>query len=114
MSSKESPSRVADQNLLPQMRRLSPRRKTTVATSVPELVAEQLAHFGIDATSDFGQTLARLTGRLYETQGDLERLWQITTETIGRLDRSDRIAYFNAKKFVSFQIAKLLDTLQNP
>src|SRR5204862_4409906 len=30
------------------------------------------------------------------------------------LDRSDRIARFNAKKFLSFQLAKLLDTLQNP
>lgn len=105
---------LTDALRLPQMRRLSPRRKTTVARNVTELVAEQLAHFGIDAASDFGQTLARLTGRLYESQGDLERLWQITTETIGTLDRSDRIAYFNAKKFVSFQIAKLLDTLQNP
>src|SRR5262249_711342 len=37
----------------------------------------------------------------------------LTGETIESLDRSDRIAYFNAKKFLSFQIAKLLDTLQN-
>ena len=33
---------------------------------------------------------------------------------IGHLDRSDRIAYFNAKKFLSFQTAKVLDLLQNP
>src|SRR5439155_968783 len=30
------------------------------------------------------------------------------------LDRRDRIAWFNAKKFLCFQLAKLLDTLQNP
>ena len=35
-------------------------------------------------------------------------------ETLARLDRSDRIAYFNAKRFVCFQLAKILDNLQNP
>lgn len=108
-------ARPAGENAaLTQMKRLSPRRKSTVARNVPELVGEQLAHFGIDATTDFGQTLARITARLYESQGDLDRLWQITAGTIDSLDRSDRIAYFNAKKFLSFQLAKLLDTLQNP
>jgi len=41
-------------------------------------------------------------------------LWRITAQTIDSLDRSDRVAYFNAKKFLAFQIAKLLDTLMNP
>ena len=31
-----------------------------------------------------------------------------------RLPRTDRVALFNAKKFLAFQLAKLLDTLQNP
>ena len=39
---------------------------------------------------------------------------QLTLETIDGLDRKDRVAYFNAKKFLCFQIAKVLDTLQNP
>lgn len=99
---------------LDQMRRLSPRRKTTTATSAPELVAEQLEHFGIDPASPFGKSLARVAGRLYEIDGDLQQLWRVTLESIDTLDRSDRIAYFNAKKFLSFQLAKLLDTLQNP
>ena len=99
---------------LAKMRRLSPRRKTTTATDVPGLVAEQLAHFGIDAAMPFGQTLSQLAGRLYELQGDLDQLWRVTLESIDTLDRSDRIAWFNAKKFLSFQLAKLLDTLQNP
>ena len=41
-------------------------------------------------------------------------MWQITLSSIDALDRSDRIAYFNAKKFLSFQFAKLLDMLQAP
>ena len=95
-------------------RRLSPRRNSSTATDVPELVTEQLAHFGIDPASEFGQTLARLAQRLYETHGDIDRLWQVTLASIGELDRSDRIAHFNAKKFLSFQFAKLLDMLQSP
>jgi O-acetylhomoserine/O-acetylserine sulfhydrylase-like pyridoxal-dependent enzyme len=96
------------------MKILSPRRKSTNATDADSLVSEQLAHFGIDATSDFGKTLARITSHLYHTQVDLNQLWTLTLDSIQKLDRSDRIAYFNAKKFLSFQLAKLLDTLQNP
>jgi cystathionine beta-lyase/cystathionine gamma-synthase len=95
-------------------RRLSPRRKTTTATDLPELVAEQLAHFGIASDTPFGQTLASIANRLYETQADVETLWRVTLASIDSLDRSDRIAWFNAKKFLSFQLAKILDTLQNP
>lgn len=96
------------------MRKLSPKRNTTCADSAESLVAEQLAHFGIDADSEFGQVLARVTQRLYQSHPDFELLWNLTLKTVGELDRSDQIAYFNAKKFLSFQLAKLLDTLQNP
>jgi O-acetylhomoserine/O-acetylserine sulfhydrylase-like pyridoxal-dependent enzyme len=96
------------------MRKLSPRRRTTAAAGADALVAEQLAHFRIDANSEYGRLLASVVGRLYECGADLEKLWRVTAETIDSLDRSDRVAYFNAKKFLSFQIAKLLDTLQNP
>ena len=96
------------------MRELSPRRNSTEAGNVEELVAEQLAHFGIDAATKYGQTLARLAGRLYEAKADAAELWRVTQQSIDSLDRSDRIAYFNAKKFLSFQTAKLLDTLQAP
>lgn len=95
-------------------RKLSPRRNTTRAADAPQLVAEQLDHFGIDAQSEFGTVLARIVERLYECHDDMERLWQVTLQSIGSLDRADRIAYFNAKRFLSFQFAKLLDTLQNP
>ncbi len=93
---------------------LSPRRNSTAARTIPELVTEQLEHFGIDAETEFGQALARIATRLYEAQADVDVLWRHTLADIARLDRRDRIAYFNAKKFLSFQLAKILDTLQNP
>ena len=96
------------------MRKLSPKRNSTRADSAESLVTEQLAHFGIDPESPFGQILARVTQRLYESQADFELLWNLTLQTIGELDRTDQIAYFNAKKFLSFQLAKLLDNVQNP
>jgi hypothetical protein len=96
------------------MRKLSPRRNTTQGDTAQDLAEEQLAHFGIAADSDYGRSLLSLTERLYEVQGDVDLLWQVTLQSIDSLDRRDRIAYFNAKKFLSFQLAKLLDTLQNP
>lgn len=96
------------------MRNLSPRRNTTAAHNVDQLVAEQLGHFGIDPATDHGRALASVAHRLYEAGADAESLWRLTQQSIGGLDRSDRIAYFNAKKFLSFQTAKLLDMLQNP
>jgi O-acetylhomoserine (thiol)-lyase len=96
------------------LRRLSPKRNSTTATDIPGLVAEQLNHFGIDPSNEIGQALARIATRLYEAADDLDALWRITMETIASLPRQDRIALFNAKKFLSFQLAKLLDTLQNP
>ena len=96
------------------MRNLSPRRNTTEADNVDQLVAEQLVHFGIDPATDYGRALASIAHRLYEAGADADALWRLTQQSIGSLDRSDRIAYFNAKKFLSFQTAKLLDTLQNP
>ncbi len=96
------------------MRELSPRRNSTQAGNVEQLVAEQLAHFGIDAGTEYGHILAKMARRLYESEADADELWRLTQQSIDSLDRSDRIAYFNAKKFLSFQTAKLLDTLQTP
>lgn len=96
------------------LRKLSPRRHSTEALLPRELAAEQLAHFGVEPNSEFGRTLARLAERLYESQFDVEELWRITLASVASLDGSDRIARFNAMKFLSFQLAKLLDTLQNP
>ncbi|XOV80794.1 MAG: trans-sulfuration enzyme family protein [Aestuariibacter sp.] len=93
---------------------LSPKRNTSTAGSITELAQEQLQHFGIDPQSEYGQSLFATAKNLYQAQVDINNLWQITNKTLANLDRKDKIAYFNAKKFLSFQIAKVLDTLQNP
>ena len=95
-------------------RELSPRRSTSTATDVDGLVAEQLAHFSIDPQSELGRTLGDLAGHIYHAHVAMHQLWELTTAQLASLDRSDRIAWFNAKKFLCFQLAKLLDTLQNP
>ncbi len=94
-------------------RQLSPRRNTTQSRSIDELVSEQLAHFGIDAQTEYGQILARIARRLYECHEDVHHLWDLTLRELANLDRADRIGRFNAKKFLSFQLAKILDTHQN-
>lgn len=93
---------------------LSPRRNSSEAGSIDALVSEQLTHFGIDTQSDYGQALSETARNLYHAQANVMQLWDITSNTLSTLDKEDRVAYFNAKKFLSFQIAKILDTLQNP
>ena len=101
-------------NIANQAKILSPKRNTTQATTVEELTNEQLAHFGIDKNSEYGQALFNTAQHLYYTQANMQQLWQITSETLEGLSKENKVAYFNAKKFLSFQIAKILDTLQNP
>ncbi len=96
------------------MKQLSPKRNTTTASSVEELAQEQLEHFSIDPQSDYGQTLMTTVTRMYQCQTDVNRLWQLTMDSINSLDQADRIQRFNSKKFLSFQLAKILDTLQHP
>lgn len=103
-----------DNTAITDCRVLSPRRHTTEAHNVNELVTEQLEHFGIDGDSEYGKALADTAHHLYCAQNNVEHLWQVTRETVSTLDQSDKLSYFNAKKFLSFQIAKVLDTLQNP
>lgn len=95
-------------------KQLSPRRKTSTAVDIEGLVVEQLEHFGIEPASGMGQTLGRLVNYLFHANVEMQNLWDVVVREIESLDRSDRIAYFNAKKFLCFQLAKLLDTLQNP
>lgn len=93
---------------------LSPRRKTTTAGTITELAREQLAHFHVDPTSPVGAPLLAFAEKLYAAQDDMSTLWAATTRELARLPRGDRLALFNAKKFLAFQLAKLLDQLQNP
>ena len=96
------------------MKQLSPLRNTTDASTAEDLAKEQLDHFGIDAATPYGEALQSFAEHLYRLNDDAYTLWTRTIETLGTLDRSDRIAYFNAKRFICFQLAKVLDTLQNP
>ncbi len=96
------------------MQQLSPLRNTTDKTEAADLAREQLIHFGIGLETEFGKALMELTEKLYKVNADAHGLWQATLEGLETLDRSDRIAWFNAKRFLSFQLAKILDTLQNP
>lgn len=98
----------------PAFRQLSPLRNTTGLSDAESLAAEQAAHFGIDAESDYGRTLIGLAASLYDANAATHELMKITMEGLKDLDRNDRIAWFNAKRFISFQLAKILDTLQNP
>jgi O-acetylhomoserine (thiol)-lyase len=93
---------------------LSPLRNTTAARSGAELAAEQLAHFSIDPKSSQGVVLGQLAEHLYAANAATHELWAVTLSVLKDLDRSERVAYFNAKRFVCFQLAKILDTLQNP
>ena len=95
-------------------RELSPLRKTTRAQSVEELVREQLAHFSLDPASPLGRELAEVATHVYRANQGMHGLWDATVERLASLDRRDRIAFWNAKRFLCFQLAKLLDTLQNP
>jgi hypothetical protein len=89
-----------DTAVSPSARLLSPRRKTTAATTVAELAAEQLAHFNLDPASPVGVPLLRLAERLYHASDDLTDLWEVTLRELGRLPRGDRLALFNLKSAV--------------
>ena len=95
-------------------RQLSPLRNTTSALAADELADEQARHFGIDPESEFGHSLVTLAKNLYEVNYAVHDLGAITFEGLAKIDRKDRIAWFNAKRFISFQLAKILDSLQNP
>ena len=104
---------LTSQNL-PLARELSPRRNTTSAPDIAALVDEQLRHFSIDPGTEFGRRLAALANGLYVTNLAAHDLWSVTLRELATLDQRDRVARFNAKRFLCFQLAKILDTLQNP
>jgi O-acetylhomoserine (thiol)-lyase len=95
-------------------REISPRRHSTDASTANELVDEQLAHFGIRPNSPHGAALSELVRHLGAANAAAHEVWRQTNQVLSTLERGDRIAWFNAKRFASFQLAKILDTLQNP
>ena len=105
---------MKDTPLKNSQRLLSPRRNTTQATDVGGLVQEQLAHFAIDADSPFGHHLGAIATHLYTCQHEVDLLWETTIQEMASLHSTDRVARFNALKFLSFQLAKILDSVQTP
>ncbi len=95
-------------------RDLSPRRHTTSATDIAGLVDEQLTHFGIDKSTPYGSHLAGFASHLYAANADLKQLWQQGAKELSELPRQQRIERFSAQRFLAFQLAKILDTLQHP
>ena len=95
-------------------RQLSPLRNSTAAVSIESLVDEQLHHFAIDPASASGQALSKLARSLYAANAAIHDLMDMTNAVLAGLDRKDRIALFNAKRFACFQLAKVLDNLQSP
>lgn len=95
-------------------RELSPLRHTTAADRPDALAREQLRHFSVDPDSSHGQALLALSQSLYAANEAAHQLWARTLETLQGMDRKDRVAFFNAKRFACFQLAKILDTLQSP
>jgi O-acetylhomoserine (thiol)-lyase len=93
---------------------ISPRRKTSGAADIPGLVQEQLAHFGLDPRSEFGQRLAKVAESVYAAEVNTEHLWQALVKELAGLDRKDRAARFAAQKFLCFQLAHVMDTLMQP
>ena len=98
-------------NSVPIMQRLSPVRNSTTASSPEALAQEQLEHFGIKPDSSFGQALLRAATSLYRAGNEIHQI-ELLCQTLADLPATDKISYFNAKKFLCFQLAKLIDMLQ--
>jgi len=102
------------QKIFDSAKKLSPRRNSTEAETITELAAEQLKHFNIEVDGELGKALLQAVERVYQCQGNIELMWQEAHQSMQSLDAQEKTALFNAKKFLSFQLAKVLDTLQNP
>lgn len=93
-------------------RKLSPIRNTSEGNTALELAREQLIHFSIDCDSDIGKSMMSIIESVYQCQMSAEQLWELAQQTVSSVKDDDAIAMFNARKFLSFQFAKLLDNLQ--
>lgn len=93
---------------------LSPRRNTSEATSPFELIEEQIKHAGFEPDSDLGKALAKTISDIYNCHDNVNAMWEVVQRDMQKLDNSDSIGLFNAKKLLSFQLAKVLDNLQQP
>ena len=93
---------------------LSPLRTSSKSANQAEAITEQIRHAGIDEKSDLGIALAKTINDIYNCNDNVDGIWDVVQRDIQRLDKSDSIALFNAKKMLTFQLAKVLDNLQQP
>jgi len=93
-------------------RQISPRRHSTQSADLDGLVHEQLEHFGIDPNTDYGKHLAAFCRSLYAGHADLRRMYEQGVTELSSLGRRERAERFAAQKFLAYQLAKILDTLQ--
>ena len=93
-------------------REISPRRHSTEAGDIEGLVAEQLEHFGVSPDSAYGARLGAFARSLYAGHASLKDLYQTGLGELATLPRKDRVERFAAQKFLAYQLAKILDTLQ--
>lgn len=93
------------------MQRLSPVRNSTQADTPRDLAAEQLIHFGIDASTPYGKALLKASENLYRAGSEIDKVEQLCKE-LAELPPAGKVSAFNAKKFLCFQLAKLIDMLQ--
>lgn len=93
-------------------REISPRRNSTEASDIRGLVREQLEHFGLDPATPYAQRLADFVEHLYSGHADLRGMYDAGVRELATLPRADRVQRFAAQKFLAYQLAKMLDTLQ--
>ncbi|MEL7483416.1 MAG: PLP-dependent transferase [Planctomycetota bacterium] len=93
-------------------REISPRRHSTESADVAGLVREQLEYFGVDPESPYGARLALVATHLYAGHADLRELYELGVKELSNLPRDNRVQRFAAQKFLAYQLAKMLDTLQ--
>lgn len=94
---------------------LSPIRSDDgVVSSQDALIYEQLNYFGIKKGTEVYKSLAPLLSHIYASENDIDRIWKFAADHLVRCDPKDKISFFNAEKFICFQLAKILDNLQNP
>ncbi|MEM8757145.1 MAG: PLP-dependent transferase [Planctomycetota bacterium] len=112
MSLADTPAEFATAPDFDLAREISPRRHSTESSDVAGLVHEQLEHFGVDPTTEYGKRLALVATHLYAGHADLREMYQVGVKELANLPRDDRVQRFAAQKFLSYQLAKMLDTLQ--
>ncbi|MCH6579052.1 MAG: PLP-dependent transferase [Nitrospinae bacterium] len=96
-------------------RLLSPNRADEPHYSdLENVIREQLEYFGIQKGTEVFDQIIPLLRNIYKAEDHIDHIWSFATDYLLYAKHKDKIALFNANKFICFQLAKLLDNLQNP